>query len=151
MQSAIRGLGFFAWENPSETYRIPSRLQKTMGLYKEAPLVQKLRQSFWLKALWEGDLYLISSTTIVSILVYSKVPSLEVLNSELDQVKESFFLSNGPRMWPITNSWSSYWRQMKSYFQHRLMLRIVQREMVENEGRNSLPANPSSMLLNSIF
>jgi len=35
---------------------------------------------------------------------YSQGPSLEVLNSEFGQVKESFFLSIGPRMWPITNS-----------------------------------------------
>lgn len=52
-----------------------------MGLYKETPLIQKLRQSFWFKALWEGDLYLISSTTVVSIAVYSQEPNLEVLNS----------------------------------------------------------------------
>lgn len=52
-----------------------------MGLHKEAPLVQKVRQSFWFKALWEGDLYLISSTTVVSIAVYSQEPNLEVLNS----------------------------------------------------------------------
>lgn len=75
-------LGLFWMRKSFRNLQNPSKwLKKSMGLYKKIPLVQKLIQSFWFKAPWEGDLYLISSTTVVSIAVYSQEPNLEVLHS----------------------------------------------------------------------
>lgn len=119
----------------------PLQPKKDNRFIERSPLAQKLRQSFCLKTLQMFDLYLISSTTVVSILLYLQGLCLEVLNWKFGQVTKSFFLSDGIKIWYIADFWFLSWRKVKLHYQRCLKLRMFQKEHVENERRNCLSTN----------